>query len=246
MPAVDAVPAQVLSPRMPRPVAEGTLPPPVAAKRGRIGEVVVAAGLGGFALMFAAVRARRTEAADLAMTLRVQRWRHPTFATLLRAASWPGFPPQSRCIPPAIIAGLWLSGLRHEARAATLGWGSALISTGIKALMKRPRPVAGIDLQVVAAPLGGSSFPSGHVLTYVGTYGTLAYLGYATIRPPVGRAIVVSTLLVLIALVGPSRVFQGHHWPSDVTASYLLGAAYLVIVTDAYRRAKEQQAGQRP
>jgi undecaprenyl-diphosphatase len=80
----------------------------------------------------------------------------------------------------------------------------------------------------------------------VGTYGTLAYLGYATIRPPVGRAIVVSTLLVLIALVGPSRVFQGHHWPSDVTASYLLGAAYLVIVTDAYRRAKEQQAGQRP
>jgi len=51
--------------------------------------------------------------------------------------------------------------------------------------MRRPRPVAGVDIRVITAPLGGSSFPSGHTITYVGIYGFLAYLarsGYAV--PP--------------------------------------------------------------
>ncbi len=53
-------------------------------------------------------------------------------------------------------------------------WGTAGLSTVIKSFMRRPRPVAGTDLRVVAAELGGTSFPSGHVLSYVGTYGWLS------------------------------------------------------------------------
>ena len=55
-----------------------------------------------------------------------------------------------------------------------VAWGTAALSTLVKSFMRRPRPVAGTDLRVVAADLGGSSFPSGHVLSYVGTYGWLA------------------------------------------------------------------------
>ncbi|HEY7523303.1 MAG TPA: phosphatase PAP2 family protein [Candidatus Limnocylindrales bacterium] len=245
MPTVEVTSARRSSPDSALAVAARTVPPSVAARRSRLGEAIVGLGLGGFAVLFAAVRTRRTEGFDHSTTVRLQRWRHPTLTRLLDAVSWPGFPPQSRCIPPAVIVTLWLSGLRQEARTATLGWGSALVSTATKALMNRPRPVAGVDLRVVAARLGGSSFPSGHVLTYVGTYGTLAYLGYATIRPPLVRTAVVGGLVGLVALVGPSRLFLGHHWATDVTASYLLGGAYLVVVTDRYRRAMEREAGLR-
>ena len=111
------------------------------------------------------------------------------------------------------------------------------MSTAMKTLMNRPRPVAGTDLRVVAAPLGGSSFPSGHVLTFVGTYGFATYLAAVLLRVPALRAATVGGGIALIALVGPSRIYQGHHWPTDVSASYLVGSAWLLAVVAAYRRA---------
>jgi membrane-associated phospholipid phosphatase len=50
----------------------------------------------------------------------------------------------------------------------------------------------------------------------------------------------VAGLLAMIALVGPSRIHQGHHWPTDVTASYLLGTSYLLGLIALYRRVKER------
>lgn len=198
-------------------------------------------GIGGFGALLAIVRARRSEAIDIAITLRVQRFRHRGFAALLRSVSWPGFPPQSRIIPPAIIGLLWWRRLRLEAGFELAAWGTALLSTLVKAAMRRPRPVAGKDLRVVAAPLGGSSFPSGHVLTYVGTYGFLAYLVHTLVRPRLVRRLAVGAILALLALVGPSRIQQGHHWPTDVTASYFLGLSYVVALAELYRRFKGRQ-----
>ncbi len=111
--------------------------------------------------------------------------------------------------------------------------------------MRRPRPVAGTDLRVVAAPLGGSSFPSGHVIVYMGTYGWLAYLAHSLLRPTWPRRAVVAGLAALVAAVGPSRIYQGHHWTTDVAASYLLGASYLVGLASIYRRLKERSAARR-
>jgi undecaprenyl-diphosphatase len=141
-------------------------------------------------------------------------------------------------IPPTIIGALFASGLRLEALAESVAWGSALVSTVVKGFMGRARPVAGKDLRVVAAPLGGSSFPSGHVLTFVGTYGFLAFLADTLVRPELARRTIVIGLIGLIALVGPSRIQQGHHWPTDVTASYLLGTSYLIGVIALYRAMK--------
>jgi undecaprenyl-diphosphatase len=210
----------------------------VAVARSRTAERVAIAGLAGFGVLFVLVRANRTAAFDTALTLQIQARRHPVIERLMTAASWPGFPPQSRIIPPAIIGSLAAAGLRVEAICETAAWGTALLSTGVKAFMGRKRPVAGTDLRVVAAPLGGSSFPSGHVLTYVGTYGFLAVLASSLVKPVPARWAIVAGLGTLIALVGPSRIQQGHHWPTDVSASYLLGTSYLVGVTMAYRRMK--------
>ena len=163
----------------------------------------------------------------------------------MSVASWFGFPPQSRVIPPLLMAGLWLVRLRIEALGLFGAWGTALVSTVLKEIMRRPRPVAGEDLRVVAAPLGGSSFPSGHVITYVGVYGFAAYLAFTLIRPVAARRVALTTLLTLLALVGPSRIHQGHHWPTDVTASYLLGTSYLVALTSLYRRIKQRSVARR-
>ena len=241
--AAEVARAVTTDPQPPAPVAKVVAPPRAAVRRSRLPAFVVVAGLVGFAGLLALVRQNRTAAFDAALTLQIQAARHPVLETAMRAASWPGFPPQSRLIQPVVIGSLAAVGLRIEALCQALAWGTALLSTVVKAFMGRARPVAGTDLRVVAAPLGGSSFPSGHVLTYVGAYGFLAFLAATLVRPIGLRRALVGGLLGLVALVGPSRIQQGHHWPTDVTASYLLGSSYLVGVVALYRRLKARSAG---
>ncbi len=194
---------------------------------------VIALALAGFAGLFALVKADRSGAFDLAVTLRVQARRSRSLATAMRAASWPGFPPQSRIIPPIVIAAWYLAGHPRAALFQLLAWGGALLSTIVKTFVRRPRPLPP-QVRVIVAPLGGTSFPSGHVLTYVTFYGFLAHLVAVHVRDPLRRRLTVAALGGLVALVGPSRVQQGHHWATDVTASYLLGLAYLLGLTSVY------------
>lgn len=223
---------------------EVVAPARTAVRRGRVAAWFERAGVAGFAAIFALVRARRSEALDLAVTLKLQRRSHPMLARVMEVVSWPGFPPQSRLIPGVVIALLLALRLRLEALAMAGAWGTAILSTIVKAIMRRPRPVAGVDVRVIAAPLGGSSFPSGHTITYVGVYGFLAYLAHTLLRPAALRRVLVAGLVSLVALVGPSRIHQGHHWFTDVTASYLLGASYLLALTRWYRGRKARGTGE--
>jgi undecaprenyl-diphosphatase len=159
----------------------------------------------------------------------------------MASVSWLGFPPQSRLLPPTYAAVLWVAHFRLEAVFQLAAWGTALLSTIVKAFMRRPRPLAGKDLRVVAAPLGGSSLPSGHVLTYVGVYGWMAIMADLLIKPPFLRRLVVAALTTLIAAIGPSRIYLGHHWATDVAASYLLGSSYLAAMVVVYRRLKPRR-----
>jgi membrane-associated phospholipid phosphatase len=200
----------------------------------RTAERVIGATLVAFAGLFLAVRSNRSAAFDLAATLKFQSWEHPALASVMRAASWPGFPPQSRLIPPAIV-GAWLATSHRRAAAFQLAaWGGAAISTLLKALVQRPRPLPPA-VRVVVAPLGGTSFPSGHVLTYVAFYGFLGFLLAEHLRDGTLRGVSIASLTAMLALVGPSRIQQGHHWTTDVVASYLLGLAYLYALVELYR-----------
>jgi undecaprenyl-diphosphatase len=236
--------AQLHLPSTLPPSPDLVVPTPVAVRRGRGARVFGWVALAGFGVIFGLVRTHRSDALDLAVTLKVQReWRQPVLQSLMRAVSWPGFPPQSHVIPAFVALGLLLARLPLEAVFALGAWGTSLVASGVKAIMRRPRPVGGVDLRVVTAPLGGSSFPSGHTITYVGVYGYLAYLAHTLLRPTGWRRAIVAALAGLVALVGPSRVHQGHHWFTDVTASYLLGIAYLIGLTSLYRRIKASRAG---
>jgi membrane-associated phospholipid phosphatase len=219
--------AATMNARPPAPVAAVVVTPRIALRRSRIPTLVGLASLAGFGALFALVRVGRTAAFDAALTIRIQASRNAALETLMRAVSWPGFPPQSRIIPPVLIGTLAVSGRRVDAAYQAAAWGGAAISTVLKEIMRRPRPLPPA-VQVVVAPLGGTSFPSGHVLTYVMFYGFLAHLLAAHGRADPGDRAAAAALLGLIAMIGPSRVEEGHHWTTDVAASYLVGTAALL------------------
>jgi len=200
------------------------------------------AGIAGFGALAASIRRSEVAAVDQTITSRLQAIHSPALERAMVLASWFGFAPQSRVLPPAYAAVLWVLQCRLEAVFQLAAWGTAPLATVIKAFVRRPRPSAGEELRVVAAPLEGSSFPSGHVLTYVGVYGWLAIVAQRLVRPPRLRRLVVAALTTLIAAVGPSRIYLGHHRPSDVAASYLLGSSYLAALFLAYRRISSRGA----
>jgi undecaprenyl-diphosphatase len=115
------------------------------------------------------------------------------------------------------------------------GWGTSILSGITKTVMKRPRPT-GPEFRISVARIGGTSFPSGHVINYIGIYGTAAYLAGQYIKPKAIRRAVVGGLSSMIALVGPSRIYLGHHWLTDTIASYLLGTSYLVALISVFER----------
>lgn len=202
---------------------------------------IIFAGICGFAALAVLIRRQKVETIDQAITVRLQAIRDPRFERAMTFVSWFGFVPQSRVLPPTYAVILWIAHFRLEAVFQLAAWGTALLSTIVKAFMRRPRPVAGTDLRVVAASLGGSSLPSGHVLTYVGVYGWMAIVANLLIKPALLRRLVVAALAILIAAIGPSRIYLGHHWPTDVAASYLLGSSYVAALWVAYRRLKPRR-----
>jgi undecaprenyl-diphosphatase len=219
-------------------------PPRVALARGRGAVLVVAVAIAAFGVLFTIVRRDRSHAIDLRVTLGVQHISNPWFERLMRAVSWPGFPPQSRIIP-VLIPLLWLVlGFPIEALFMFLSWGAGGISFLVKRSMRRPRPLPAM-VRVAPARLGGSSFPSGHVLIYSGVYGFLAFLLETLVRGNRMRRAAVTFLVGLIALVGPSRIYLGHHWFTDVMASYLLGVSYLLGLMSLYRRVKTRWLNRR-
>ena len=219
-------------------------PPRRALARGRGAMVFGLTTLSLFACLFAFVKRNRSHAFDVKVTRSLQRIDSPWFDRLMHVVSWPGFPPQSRVIPP-LLSLFWLAlGFPIEAVFQLLAWGSGAISATIKRAMQRPRPTPEV-VRVITARLGRSSFPSGQVLIYAGAYGFLAFLLETLVRPPHLRRIATSLLVGLVAMVGPSRIYLGHHWFTDVVASYLVGTSYLLGLTAIYRRVKTRWLNRR-
>lgn len=183
------------------------------------------------------VRGGKTAKLDARVTRALQRQQRPWFSRLMHLVSWAGFPPQSRTLPWAIPALIGAFGSRLDAAFQLAGWGTSAVSGALKMVMKRPRPLEG-EFLVTKARIGGTSFPSGHVINYTGVYGMLAYLAGQRIKHRALRRMVIGALVAKIALVGPSRIYLGHHWFTDVVTSYLLGSTYLLVLTSLYRRVR--------
>jgi undecaprenyl-diphosphatase len=186
---------------------------------------------------------------DLTITRALQAVGVPGFAALMEWVSLPGYSPASWLVAGGVVIGLWRVGWRWEAvMALWVAVGASVVENLVKLAVHRPRPSA--DLVHVARQLASYSFPSGHVVTYTAFVGFLMFLAYTRLAPSGRRTLLLAILGAMIVLVGPSRVFLGGHWASDVLGAYLLGGAWLVGSVALYRRgpprALERRLGERP
>lgn len=106
--------------------------------------------------------------------------------------------------------------------------GAVIISETVKTIVSRVRPDP-LLIHQVSHYIRNDSFPSGHVLFYLGFYGFLFYLVFTHLHKFL-RAFLLSVLGLLIILIGPSRIYLGAHWFSDVLGAYLIGLLWLIIM----------------
>ena len=219
-------------------VRESLVPRWLAALRTQVFTGLAGLGLLLFGALTLLVQAGLTAGADLAGTLAVQQAEHPIIGAVMTGVSAPGFAPLSLFVVGGVGALLWLAGYRVESLFALLASASTVLTQIVKALIGRPRPEAELVRVTDAAAVTGHSFPSGHTLFYVTFFGFIGYASYALLKPGRLRTALVWTCAALIVLVGPSRIWLGHHWPSDVLASYALGLAYLILLVRSYSRVR--------
>lgn len=98
--------------------------------------------------------------------------------------------------------------------------------TGIigKLELHRPRPVG-----VAVYTEQSFSFPSGHSIFAVALYGFLAYIAIRYARLWRSKIYIAFFGLLVIFLIGLSRLYVGVHYFSDVWGGYLMGLLWLII-----------------
>ncbi|MDZ8051402.1 MAG: phosphatase PAP2 family protein [Aulosira sp. ZfuVER01] len=74
--------------------------------------------------------------------------------------------------------------------------------------------------------VGQHSFPSGHAMVSIVIYGFICYI--LAEQFPQWRKQIFALSVVLILLIGFSRLYLGVHWPTDVLVGYAIGLAWLV------------------
>jgi undecaprenyl-diphosphatase len=109
------------------------------------------------------------------------------------------------------------------------GW---MVSATIKLLVGRTRP----EIVPHLVAVHDASFPSGHALVSAVTYLTLGTLLASIQKSKLASRYILSVAVALTLLVGSSRIFLGVHFPTDVIAGWLLGAAWAMICLAIARR----------
>jgi len=130
----------------------------------------------------------------------------------------------------AVIALCYRKGWRLSATLLLVSTaGSVVLTTVLKALFRRARP----ELFDAGYQASFYSFPSGHATVAVGLYGMLTLVLAYRMRGRARWAVAVSGIIVVL-LIGFSRLYLGVHYPTDIVAGYLAALLWLVCVGAVY------------
>jgi membrane-associated phospholipid phosphatase len=156
---------------------------------------------------------------DLKISLWIQTLNNKPLKYILNYITWIGYPPQG------FIFGLFLF-LVEKRISFYFGIISLLAFVYlIKGLTHRPRPAEHHNLKVIHRMKSGS-FPSSHTALYTYIFGHLLQLNLLN-----HNSYLISLILILIIiLVGPSRIYRGEHWASDTIFGYILGLIWLFLI----------------
>lgn len=174
---------------------------------------------------------------DVPIASFIQSLHQPALKAIINFASDANWPKPAGITAIAIFVVLAL--LRHIRAAICAlisGFGADFVNVTLNGMVARPRP-SNVHIQVVAH-LGLHSFPSGHATHVIAFYGFLLYFCirqmriHPTWRPWLWIPVVICSYFIIF--IGPSRVLEGEHWPSDILGSYLIGLLVLTIAIALY------------
>lgn len=101
--------------------------------------------------------------------------------------------------------------------------GSVSLNLVLKYIFSRPRPILPLDEAF------GFSFPSGHAMVSFSFYGLLLYIVWREVDQKKLKYGISIFLLLLILLIGFSRVYLRVHYATDVLAGFAVGGLWLII-----------------
>jgi membrane-associated phospholipid phosphatase len=139
-----------------------------------------------------------------------------------------GSPVSMAVLFAAVVLYLW----RAKQRTLLVAWvlsyvGGTVLDGLIKDIVRRPRP----EFATKFLHYSSWSFPSGHSMGSLIGFAMLAYtvIRICKIENVVARASIWAGAIILIVLVGYSRIYLGVHYLSDVAAGYTLGVLWLAV-----------------
>jgi len=109
-------------------------------------------------------------------------------------------------------------------RVITIAISSLVLMLLLKQLFQRKRP-----LSPLLKAAKGLSFPSGHAIMAVTFYGLLIYILQHSITIDWLKWFLTFLVVVLIILIGFSRVYLRVHYASDVAAGFIIGLSWLLL-----------------
>lgn len=240
--AINKTVGKAVEKKVSEPIKEQVKPAskPVVSRRRQVFKLtlqIIACGLIiGFVILATLAKTHPYFVFDVVITHAIQSIKLAGFDNLMVLISQLGNP-----IPGTltIIIFALLLFLAKQKKDAILLLVSTLGLTGIglffKTFIARPRPDSNIIIQLghYSRP---DSFPSGHVLHFLGLYGFLFYLLYVGYQRTLLGRILMILCIILIILIGFSRIYLGAHWFSDTLGSYLIGTAWLYFMTILHKR----------
>lgn len=171
---------------------------------------------------------------DLMITNLIQQIDFVSFDELMVFLSFLGNPYPMLVTFSAVVLTLFVLNKKSEGLFVFISTvGAIIISESIKSYIARPRPDPNLILHALTYGKM-DSFPSGHVLYFMGFYGSILYLAYTKTKSNTLRLLLLSLTSFLLSFIGLSRVYLGAHWFSDVLGSYLIGFVWLQIVIFIY------------
>ncbi len=136
---------------------------------------------------------------------------------------------------------LWREYRRLEAVITTcVSITSVLVRRSLQQLVYRPRPCE--PLVRVDTKKKTPSFPSGHTTASTIVWGW--FIALIMLLLPGNRlrkGVLASFPALVILLVGPSRIYLGEHWASDVLGGYLLGSTWLGVALSLYFKLRKDK-----
>ncbi|HSP24121.1 MAG TPA: phosphatase PAP2 family protein [Saliniramus sp.] len=128
-------------------------------------------------------------------------------------------------IGSALIAAAYLLMLDRPGAAlyvVVAAAGGIALGMGLKIPFDRARP----DLLLHESRVFTRSFPSAHAAVSSAVLLTLAALVARQARETERQVFVLAAAVLIVFLIGISRIYLGVHWPSDVVAGWALGTAW--------------------